>query len=260
MRLHLFEFEDQPWLPGFLRNSMTAYLATTYGLTPFPAQWARHIERLLGHDRINEIVDLGSGAGGPLPLVLRELKEKGFAVRATLTDLYPNPETELAGDDLVCWPTPVDATSVPPQLAGIRTMFSAFHHFRPKAAHRILRDAFEQRRPICIFEGASRSPAGLAAALLIPLLVLLLTPRVRPVRLAQILFTYLLPILPILIFWDGLVSQLRSYSMAELSELAQTLPSPDYLWDIGEIRAKGVPAAAYLVGAPIVRVTPCESR
>jgi len=34
----------------------------------------------------------------------------------------------------------------------------------------------------------------------------------------QILFTYVVPILPLLIFWDGLVSQLRTYSVQELEE------------------------------------------
>jgi hypothetical protein len=58
-------------------------------------------------------------------------------------------------------------------------------------------------------------------ALLIPLLVFLLTPLVRPVSWVQILFTYLVPILPVLIFWDGLISQLRTYSVQELEEFTR---------------------------------------
>jgi hypothetical protein len=38
---------------------------------------------------------------------------------------------------------------------GVRTMFSAFHHFLPDAAKAILKDAFDRRRAICIFESGS---------------------------------------------------------------------------------------------------------
>ena len=79
-------------------------------------------------------------------------------------------------------------------------MFALFHHFHPEAAQSNLRDAFQNRRPICVFEATSRSAPAIATAILIPLPVLLLTPRVRPLSWTQILFTYLLPILPLLIF------------------------------------------------------------
>src|SRR6185436_4078426 len=100
----------------------------------------------------------------------------------------------------------------------VRTMFSAFHHFQPQGARRILADAFQRRRAICVFEATARTPAAIASTLLIPFFVLALTPLVRPLSWTQILFTYIIPILPLLIFWDGLVSQLRTYSVDELRE------------------------------------------
>ncbi|HUJ50403.1 MAG TPA: hypothetical protein VLW25_09390, partial [Bryobacteraceae bacterium] len=114
-------------------------------------------------------------------------------------------------------------------------MFALFHHFRPEAAQSNLRDAFQNRRPICVFEATSRSAPAIATAILIPLLVLLLTPRVRPLSWTQILFTYLLPILPLLIFWDGPVSQLRTYTVAELNEFTSALAAPGYTWEAGLI-------------------------
>jgi hypothetical protein len=114
-----------------------------------------------------------------------------------------------------------------------------------------LRDAFEQHRPICVFEGTSRTPAAIASTLLIPLIVLLLTPLVRPVSWVQILFTYLVPILPVLIFWDGLVSQLRTYSVQELEEFTRDLQSPGYRWEAGLIEIPRMPAGVpYLIGRP----------
>ena len=130
-------------------------------------------------------------------------------------------------------------------------MFSVFHHFRPEAGQRILSDAFENRRPICVFEVTSRNAGAIATAIVIPLLVLLLTPRVRPFSWTQILFTYLLPILPLLIFWDGLVSQLRTYTVAELNEFTSALRAPDYTWETGLIAIPRLPAGVpYLIGRP----------
>jgi hypothetical protein len=145
----------------------------------------------------------------------------------------------------------VDATRVPDALSGIRTMFASFHHFRPQAAREILCDVFEQRRPICIFEGTSRTPAAIASALLIPFLVLLLTRLVRPLSWMQILLTYLVPILALLIFWDGLVSQLRTYSVQELKEFTRDLQLPAYRWEAGLIGIPRMPAGVpYLIGWP----------
>jgi len=248
MRLHLFEWEDQSWFPASLRTAMTSYLATAYGITPLPKLWAERLSTLLARDRLNEIVDLGSGSGGPMQLVVKELEEQGFKLRVTLTDLYP---ASAAPAPFEYWQQPVDATRVPASLHGIRTMFASFHHFRPRMARQILFDAFTQRRPICVLEGTSRTAPAIATTLLIPLLVLLLTPKVRPVSWVQIVFTYIIPILPLLIFWDGLISHLRTYSPREIEALTQSLDSPEYSWETGLIHAPRTPAGLpYLIGKP----------
>jgi hypothetical protein len=232
---------------------MTSYLTVAYGTTSFPKLWASCLSKIMSPDGTTEIVDLGSGSGGPVESVVKELEKCGFKVWVTLTDLYPNVSClrfqSVGASSIRYWPEPVDATRVPAALHGIRTMFTLFHHFQPQAARGILRDAFEQRCPICIFEGTSRTPAAIASALLIPLFVLLLTPLVRPVSWVQILFTYVMPILPLLIFWDGLVSQLRTYSVQELEEFTSDLHSQDYRWEAGLIEIPGMPwGVPYLLG------------
>lgn len=85
--------------------------------------------------------------------------------------------------------------------------------------------------------------------LLVPLLVLLLTPKVRPVSWVQLAFTYLVPILPLVILWDGIVSQLRTYSVRELGELTRGLESPDYRWEIGLMEIPRILAGLpYIIG------------
>ena len=76
-----------------------------------------------------------------------------------------------------------------------------------------------------------------------------MTPRIRPLTALQVVFTYLIPILPLMIFWDGLVSQFRTYTLGELKAMAESLKSPDYAWDCGTMQVPGTPLhVPYLIG------------
>jgi hypothetical protein len=251
-RLHLFEFGDQQWFPQLLRDAETAYLAAAYGVwSALPRQWAEKISTVLHRGEPAEILDLCSGSGGAMPLIIEELLKRDYDVRARLTDLYPNPNS--SSHPRIIWlAKPVDATHVPPKLAGVRTMFSAFHHFRPDAAQAILRDAFEHRRAISIFESGSGTLLGVAAMLGVPVAVLALMPLARPFRWAYLVFTYLIPLTPLIVLWDGIVSMLRIYSPEQMQKLTADLQAPDYVWEIGQIKVRGIPdGLPYLIGRPI---------
>src|SRR2546422_6427005 len=47
---------------------------------------------------------------------------------------------------------PVDATQVPGDLHGFRTIFTAFHHFRPAQARAVVADAVAKGEGIGVFE------------------------------------------------------------------------------------------------------------
>jgi hypothetical protein len=242
-------------MPARLRDAMTLYLASTYRRTPFPRLWAERIAEVAAETGETRIVDLGSGAAGPMPLVVEELRKLGCPAQTVLTDLYPNRRASMAHASITYWREPVDARAVPPSLSGVRTLFASFHHFNPTDAKRILANALESRSPICIFEATSRTPLAIATTILIPLFVWLLTPAIRPLSVFQLVFTYPLPLLPVLIFWDGLVSQLRTYSPAELAEMTSSLNAADYQWTAGTIQPPGLPMAVpYLIGRPSQRL------
>jgi hypothetical protein len=131
-------------------------------------------------------------------------------------------------------------------------MFSAFHHFRPEAARAILEDAFRRRLSICIFESGSGTLLGVATMLLVPLNVLAMMPIARPFRWPYLVFTYLIPLLPLIVFWDGIVSMLRIYSPEQMKELTESLRAPDYAWEMGRLRVRGIPGGLpYLIGRAI---------
>jgi hypothetical protein len=78
-------------------------------------------------------------------------------------------------------------------------MFSAFHRFRPDAARAILKNAFDLRSAICIFEAGPDGLVGAAIAVGFPFHVLVLIPFVRPFRWAYLVFTYLVPLMPLIL-------------------------------------------------------------
>lgn len=250
-RLHLFEFGDRPWLPRSLREAMTGYLASIYTRSQLPALWAARLEETLAGVQGAAIVDLGSGSGGPAGPVTAALARFGQFPAVTLTDLYPPANLRSNSSYSSYWPEPVDARSVPWDLRGVRTMFASFHHFGPDDARRILADAAWCGAPICIFEATSRTPAAIASSLFIPILVLLQTPAIRPIRLWRLVLTYLIPVLPLLIFWDGLVSHLRTYTPEEMLAMGSECSSQTYHWTAGVVRVPGLRTGLpYLVGEP----------
>ena len=85
----------------------------------------------------------------------------------------------------------------------------------------------------------------------IPLL-LLLTPFVRPFRWSRLLFTYLIPLIPLLVLFDGTVSFLRLYSREELREVIAAVPGSErFTWQIGSEKVPGLPVRlGYLLGVP----------
>lgn len=250
-RLHLFEWNDQPWLPEVLRRAETDYLATMIELgrpfAPLAPKIAAVVER---HG--DRIVDLASGGAGPWRSLRGEIAAArgGGAPQVTLTDLYPNVRS-ARGTELAYASESVDARAVPRRLTGVRTMFDALHHHRPDDARAILADAYRAGAPIVIGEATSRRlPIILASAVLVPVLVLLFTLLVRPFSGWRLLFTYLIPILPLLILWDGIVSCLRTYRPDELFALTAGLDG--YRWEAAELRTKAA-MITYLIGEPVAR-------
>ena len=85
--------------------------------------------------------------------------------------------------------------------------------------------------------------------LLMPLFTWLLTPKMRPFRWSRLLLTYLIPIIPLVVLWDGLVSCLRTRTPEEL--LALTSSFPRYDWQAGYARGQGTwLTSVYLIGQP----------
>ncbi len=237
-RIQFFEFCDMVTLPALLRSATPVFLEAVFRSLRTYRVAVKPLAEVLRATRSTEILDLGSGGAGPLPQVLSGLAaQENLHVVATLSDKFPNTAafSEAVRKDpqrLSFLPHSVSATAVPKNQAGVRTLFQLLHHFPPETAQAILQDAVSNRRGIAIFEVTQRHVLGLVLSLFLPLLVLLVTPFVRPVRFSRLFFTYLVPVLPCVVLWDSLISHLRSYTEAELLAMTRNLSGPAYVWKV----------------------------
>jgi len=141
-----------------------------------------------------------------------------------------------------------DARNIPNHLKGLRTLFLTFHHFKPEDAKSILQNAVNSKSPIAIFEGQERSFAGLLALCLLPVSVLYSTLFIKPFKWKRLLFTYIIPLVPLFAWWDGIVSSPRTYSVEEMKAMISELENKDdFEWEVGRIRS-GPGFILYLLG------------
>lgn len=257
-RIHLFEFHELEGFPQAWRRMLTDILTHfAWHSDPFYPVVPK-LGQVLQRLQCREVIDFCSGSSGPILLVRKTLEEEAnYPVHVTLTDKYPAPESfarafVLSGGNISFVTTPVDATDVPAHLKGFRTFFTAFHHFQPCEAKKILQDAVAKKEGIGLFEYTERSLSWVIPVLLTPLRVWCITPLLRPLTVARLLWTYIMPVVPLVTMWDAMVSNLRTYSAQELQALTEQIPCDDYSWEIGKIGPANC-KITYLLGFPHTR-------
>ncbi len=253
-RIHLFEVMDLSACPGWLRRMETEYIQAAEALFDTTAPVADRVGQVLARTGLTQLVDLCSGAGGPVQPLLDHLADRGQDCTAVLTDLHPHlaawERLSAASSGRISWvDAPVDATAVPRELRGLRTIFDGLHHLRPAQVQAVLADAVAAGDPILALETTRRSWPSLASMALIPAAVWTITPTIRPLSWRRLAATYAVPIVPAAMTWDGLVSTLRTYTEAELRAFTQALDAPGWAWDIGTTTHRGIPVS-WILGCP----------
>jgi hypothetical protein len=264
-RLSLFEFEDLDWLPQVWRDQITELLHHQIASRGVYRAIVPRIVETLRQTKSSRIIDLGSGSGGDI-VGLHEAIDAacGEEIPVLLTDKFPNLEAFKRIDAATHGRVghiakSVDATNVPRDVTGLRTMFTAFHHLPPDLAHKILSDAVEARAPILIAEFTERSLLNIAKAIVIgPFIALIDSAFIRPFGWRRLLWTYLIPITPLLYSWDALASHIRTYALDELQAMTADLSDKGYDWQMGHVPIEefGDPLIkaggrlTYLIGTP----------
>jgi hypothetical protein len=239
------------------RDAVTDYLVTALRVNETYIGLVPRLAAAVNRSRAIQITDLCSGGGGPWAELLPSLRAEGAEVSVCLTDKFPNAGA-LAR---VAATTPgvrfetesIGATEVPTRLAGFHTVFTAFHHFRPADARAILAATVRDQQGIAVAEATSRTPTALAMMLLVPVAVWLMTPAIRPIRWSRLFWTYIVPVIPVAVLFDGIVSCLRTYTPDEMLAMAREVGGVGYDWEAGVEYPKGGPIPipiTYLIGVP----------
>jgi len=192
-----------------------------------------------------EVVDFCAGAGGPSPYIEHEINMRRLAVKKApinflMTDLHPHIDAWIPlaekSDTLNFIPQPVDAANPPPSVISssssdsiatsstriLRTFYLSFHHFDDNTAQAILKSTLQTSDAFAIIELMDRRLFSLLLLLLEPLLLYLVAPLWFVGDVGYLFFVFIIPLLPILMGWDGIVSLLRTRTFDEIVQLADS--------------------------------------
>ncbi len=241
--LRLFEFGDMPWCPSIIRRSITELLVIISRKTGLFINTAPLLLEYLGDKR--NILVLGAGSGGGILDVMGQVPE---TIKVTLTDLNPDLNFSTNDTRIVYETRPVDAAGDLSDYPGLRVIYDGFHHLSPHDAQRLLASTVDSGENIVIFEACDRSKGAWSACLKAPLLVMAFLPKTKNPGAAQLFLTYIVPIIPLVMLWDGFVSCLRVYSRRELQIMTQDLN--DYEWKLGKLRGSQGEPIRTIAGRP----------
>lgn len=196
------------------------------------------------------VVDFCSGGGGPTPTIERLVNEKRKSngeepIPFVLSDIHPNLDSWnracSQSDNLSFIPQPVDATDPPvavisqcspaannPDTAAnefrsdtrvFRLYNLAFHHFPDALARKVLRSTMESSDGFAIVELQDRRLASLILMVLDLFLVFIVSVLWFWWDPLMLVFTYIVPLMPFVMGFDGMVSSLRTRTFDEVLAL-----------------------------------------
>lgn len=239
-RRHLLEFNERSECPKFIRDSVVETLGMGLRLINMGNIIGPPFAKFMQRTQVSQVLDLCTGTGVPVRLLAQWLKEHGeTSPKFLVSDLFPNLESfeEITSQKelgIQSVDVSVNALNVDSGLEhDTRTIINSFHHFTPIMAEAILEDTVQKNKSIFIYEGFRRDPMGLVPTGPWMTLALLANPWIaKRSKFLKIIFSYIIPIIPLIAMWDGLVSTLRIHTEHDLMEMVSKWPQ--YEWSYSE--------------------------
>lgn len=249
-RIHYFELCERPELPEWLRSDLFATLGWVQGAFGLKAIFRTKVASLLAGAGARKVIELGCGSGEGLIELARGVRELPSrpAIEFWATDKFPRPDywrSRFVGvPELNVYEPSVgfedfDRTAAPLGLENAVLVLSAvFHHVPEHEARALLERAARTGAQVVIVEPLSRSLWGVfvGATVFFPTLLFPLLGPHRGIlsRLRAVLDHWVVPLVPLILAHDGVISALRQRTRPEFEALCQGLPLvPEFSANLG---------------------------
>jgi hypothetical protein len=225
-RKQVFQFSYQRWYPAFLKRDMYEFMTWFVGKVNAAKPFLPVISEGLQHAPIKRIINVDSKIGAGFETVKELISEKPEVVNL-----------------------PIEKFNVTNQ--GLYIFVNSFHKFKPESARNYLNEIAKSRNAVVVVEGNNDSLWQVVGmTVFVPLAVILSAPFVKPFRVTRLIFTYLIPILPVVTMLDGFLALFKLYNPDDLNELVSAIPEKNYVWKSAKADNGRGGKIMYLIGWP----------
>ena len=225
-RKQVFQFSNQKWYPSFLKRDMYEFMSWFVGKVNAAKPFLPVLEEVIGHTQTKAIINIDSKIGAGIETVMPLLPES----------------TEVINVELERFST---------HNKGMYTFINSFHQLDEKKATYYLTRIADSGNSVAVLEGNNDSLWQVVGmTIFVPLTVILSAPFVQPFRITRLIFTYLIPILPVVTMLDGFLALFKLYNPNDLNELVSNIPVKSYVWKSGKADNGRGGKIIYLMGYP----------
>lgn len=236
MRLpHLFEFMDLEWLPASLHATLREILecGNARPFRPYYEWVAKVVKRQLATSGCQNVVELGAGTAPITRLLAKDPDLNGMKLiicdsqpdAATFADLEKRyPSKVIARQDVVDFSKPQDWPS-----QTLLLLSGTFHHIPPEQRGAVLESLTKSGDRVIVCEPLRKTMLSMGFVFLsvVPAVILPLWFLGRPGRIRRFFWCWLIPMAPIMFWWDGLASCMRMWTDKEWRDNLHGIVSPD---------------------------------
>lgn len=226
-RKQITQIINTSWCPKFIKKLVAEFLSWFVVKVNATKPFIPLIESMVNDAHSNQIINIDFNIGAGIESVKPYLKEDIQIKSIPISDF--NTDTK-----------------------GVYLFLNSFHQLNVKQAKEILSQIVNSKNPIIIVEGNNDSLWQVVGmTVFVPLTTLLTAPFVKPFRLTRLLFTYIIPVLPLIITIDGCIALLKLYNPKDLLELTSSINAPNYKWKADKNDNGRGGKIIYLTGKPI---------
>ncbi|MEM6686972.1 MAG: hypothetical protein AAF617_14415, partial [Bacteroidota bacterium] len=223
-RRQITQIINTNWCPEFIKKMIAEFLSWFVLKTNATKPFIPVIEEMLDTTHTKNVIniefDLGAGIETVQPFLSEEI---------TVTSIH--------------------ISQFHTHTNGLYLFVNCFHQLPATNAKEILQKIADSGNPVVVVEGNNDSLWQIVGmTVFVPLTVLLTAFFVTPFRMLRILFTYIIPILPIIIVIDGCIALLKLYNPNDLRVLSSSVHTKNYTWKAGKNANRRGGKIMYLTG------------